>query len=283
MKRFRIAVTDKSQLSAVKEYLEANEQVIPAVSGVEADYTLLSEADLKLFALWCKQVEIDIYLIMPSVLRKRAVSYCDTYLTDALLNVFAGFYLRNIDTVAYMNERIQKAEVTSSPLLIADYSLYTYNHASVLFLKEQGIGALVAPYELNVHEWNNLCDACDRHGILMQKEVLVYGHIPFMQSAGCIKKTFGKCDHICEVTYIKDRIGKDMPVINNCKICENTVYNSVPLDLTSEAAFTSADHYRISFSVEKTATVTEILDAVLNGKALHLSSYTKGHYKKGVE
>ena len=115
------------------------------------------------------------------------------------------------------------------------------------------------------------------------KEYPVYGLVPFMQTAGCLKKTFGKCDSISSITMLTDRMGKKLPVVNRCEICENTVYNSVPLDLTKEIKEVHCDYGRICFTIEQKETVQDVLTAICSGDKLSVDEFTKGHFKKGVE
>jgi putative protease len=66
----------------------------------------------------------------------------------------------------------------------------------------------------------------------MAKIVLpVYGRIPMMESAGCVRKTENLCSKKDGFWYLEDRRGMQLPVRCRCGICSNTIYNAVPLSL----------------------------------------------------
>ena len=77
---------------------------------------------------------------------------------------------------------------------------------------------------MNMRELNSI--NCDR------MEICVYGYIPVMISAGCIKKTYHRCDFKEDSTILKDRLGNDFTNKNHCSFCYNILYNSKPLKLT---------------------------------------------------
>ena len=184
----------------------------------------------------------------------------------------------------YLSERLDACGIPKEAKeIVADYSLYTSNHEAVSFLKQHGVTGLVASYELNRYEWKDLLVSCDEHNMEVSKEYPVYGHVPFMQTAGCLKKTFGTCDGQTDITVLTDRMGKKLPVVNHCEICENTIYNSVPLDLTKEIKNVDCDYGRVCFTIENGETVQRVLSAICSGDSLPIGEFTKGHFTKGVE
>ncbi len=285
---YRISVDTLEQRNAVFDYITNNSSHIELFDGIEVSFSLLKElGDGDTFADMKGQFSdyhIKLFLRLPIVGRKRAISYCDQYLTDEMLRLSDGFYCGNLDMLQYLLTRLKSAGIDlKQKEIMADYSLYTSNHGAVSFLAKHGISGMVASYELNRHEWKDLIVSCDKHNMEVKKEYPVYGHVPFMQTAGCLKKTFGKCDGNSGVTMLKDRMGKKLPVVNQCMICENTVYNSVPLDLTKEIKEVACDYGRICFTVEKGETVQGVLKAICFRSDLPIGDFTKGHFKKGVE
>lgn len=283
--RFRILTVTKEQLAQVvcfAEKLSWQEQPCPFISGVGIHFTLLEEPDfLKECLIRLKALHISCHFCMPQVFRRRAAAYCDRFLTPEYLADFDGFYCGSLDALGYIRNRLEAAGLfTADKELTADYSLYTCNHEAASFLKEFQISALTASYELNRYEWNEFLK---QHDSAIRTEYLVYGHIPFMQSAGCIKKTFDRCNHTNEMTCLTDRMGKKLPVINFCQICENTIYNSVPLSLQKEMEQINCDDYRIAFTVENASRTKEVLESFFYSVPMTGQEFTKGHYKKGIE
>lgn len=282
---YRICVDTWEQWNAVFDCISGSSMCKEQLDGIEVSYALFKKMSEKtqLAELMQRLSEQDVklFLRLPVVGRKRAVSYCDNNLTDEMLRLATGFYCGNLDMLQYLSERLGALKISKE--IVADYSLYTSNHAAVSFLKEQGVTGFVASYELNRHEWKDLNVSCNKHNMEMIREYPVYGHVPFMQTAGCIKKTFGKCDGNSNITMLTDRMGKKLPVVNQCDICENTVYNSVPLDLTNEIKEVSCDYGRICFTIENGETVQSVLKVICSGNSLSIGEFTKGHFKKGVE
>lgn len=285
---YRISIDTWEQKRAIFDYITNYSFYADVIDGIELSFALLARlaesTEFSNIKQWLSGYGIKLFLRLPIVGRKRAIAYCNQYLTDEMLRLTDGFYCSNLDMLQYLLIRLKNAGIDlKNKEIVADYSLYTSNHGAVAFLKQYGVTGLVASYELNRHEWKDLIVSCDRNNMEVTKEYPVYGLVPFMQTAGCLKKTFGKCDSISSVTMLTDRMGKKLPVVNRCEICENTVYNSVPLDLTKEIKEVHCDYGRICFTIEQKETVQDVLTAICSGDKLSVDEFTKGHFKKGVE
>ncbi len=190
--------------------------------------------------------------------------------------LFDGVLVRNIDELALF---IDKSDVK----LIADASLYTFNSIARELLDIYNIIYFTAPLEQNSRELK-------RRGCTGD-EMLVYGYIQVMVSAQCIVNTTKGCTHIPEFSKIKDRKGECFTVINNCKFCYNTMYNSKPLSLLSlanEVKSLDFGSIRLNFTIEdgkETARIAnEFARAYIDGyDVAELENYTRGHFKRGVE
>ena len=111
-------------------------------------------------------------------------------------------------------------------------------------------------------------------------ECVIYGHQVLMISAQCLTKTTTGCSHKRGIRWLKDRKGVYFPVRNECGICTNYIYNSVPLDLVSLKSETDRlglGSVRYSFTIE----TGEQTSAVLRGELPE--NITRGHFRKGVE
>ena len=105
-------------------------------------------------------------------------------------------------------------------------SMYVWNSESLKALKSD---SLTLPLELSAAESGRLLEGMDRTA-----EKIVYGRIPMMVSAGCIRKTGGKCLHGKGLTWteLEDRMGKHLHVAIDCLHCQNVIYNAVPTMIT---------------------------------------------------
>ncbi len=167
---------------------------------------------------------------------------------------------------------------------IFDYTCYGYNTEAVSMLRELGAEELTYPIELNYRECLNLRKAVkghpDRVISEMPYELLVYGHLPMMVSANCIRKTSAGCDHKNRFMVLRDRMQKDMPVRCYCKYCYNQIFNAEPLvlfDLPEDIRSLEPECLRYDFSVETGAEVRKILAGAIP------KDITRGHFRHGVE
>ena len=131
-----------------------------------------------------------------------------------------------------------------------------------------------------------------------RQERLVYGRIPMMVSANCVRKTAGDCKTVFSQEngqqtnrlprryfYLTDRYRTRFPVQIDCGQCMNTIYNSVPLSLhlyLDELKKSKVAALRLDFTDEDQTAVRQILALFTQNAAPHAFSYTTGHYKKGV-
>ena len=122
--------------------------------------------------------------------------------------------------------------------------------------------------------------------------MIVYGHLPMMVSAQCIKKTTKGCDRKETTLKLKDRLNNIFLVENHCRYCYNTIYNSKPLLLLkekNEIKSLQVETVRLNFTMEDKAKTKEVLkmfvDTYIFDKNIDnkISDFTRGHYKRGVE
>jgi putative protease len=119
----------------------------------------------------------------------------------------------------------------------------------------------------------------------------IYGYIPVMVTAGCLKKTENRCDLETGFDYrIKDRTNSYMTVLSVCRYCYNVIYNSVPLYLggSLQSLFDmNINHLAIRFTMESEREADDILDRVENELAgcntdYTAADFTRGHFRRGV-
>ena len=124
------------------------------------------------------------------------------------------------------------------------------------FLAGRGILRNTLPLELNEKE---LAHRDNQDG-----ELLIYGRLPLMVSAQCLKKNCSHCTQREEILYLKDRYEKVFPVVCCCRpwktettggrrFCYNILYNSIPFGLLKEEKQVKAldpAAFRLSFTIE---------------------------------
>ncbi len=156
--------------------------------------------------------------------------------------------------------------------VIADAGLYTWNRMAREQLRELGVTMDTLPFECSSRE---LADrGCEG------SECVIYGYQTLMVSAQCLVKTVEGCRHESSVHYLRDRKGVLFPVVNDCTICTNMIFNSVPLELISlegQVKALSPASVRYMFTVESGEDTKRILKGNLPDEV------TRGHFRKGAQ
>ena len=240
------------------------------------------------------------YLALPYILRARDVGYLDR-LTEAVMghvcsggseaaenrdhpdHMIRGFLIRNYEEAVYVES------LKNSYKMVPDAGLYVFNRESARFWSQYA-EEYTLPYELNAAEMDSLVRYT--RSAHVNCTLIVYGKIPMMVSANCIRKTAGRCiaNHdrtdiaagVNPPIRITDRYGTDFPVETNCMHCYNIIYNSVPYSLhmqQKERCRINADIWRYDFTDESGEDCMQILD----GTNFPYREYTTGHLRRGVE
>lgn len=231
---------------------------------------------------------LEMYLALPHMVRGRIPGELFEKAKAWLDQGMRGFLVRNLEAYAFLRQ--WNPEVPC----VLDHSVYTWNDEAVAFWREQGILRDTIPLELNEGEL--------RHRDNRSSEILVYGYLPLMLSAQCVRKNVYGCAKAEECLKLKDRYGKEFPVVCVCRPwkvntteeripCYNIVYNSLPYGLLKEKKQVEAlgvRSVRLSFTIEKEEEAKEILKEFLEvycfGKnPSSVREFTKGHFKRGAE
>lgn len=198
-----------------------------------------------------------------------------------------GFLVRNLESYAVLKKMGYGGKC------VLDASMYTWNDQSVGFWREEGVLRNTVPLELNEGEL--------KHRDNTSSELLLYGYIPLMLSAQCVRKNLFGCTGKCETAYLKDRYNSEFPVKCSCdpwgknisekaKYCYNIIYNSIPYGLPGEkdqVKKLNLHSLRLAFTIEEPEKAKAILKEFRtvyqeNGKPSG-RRYTKGHFKRGAE
>ena len=260
------------------------------IGGVYLDLPVCNEQTVRRVQESCRKA----YIMMPPVWRADTVRVFEKTVDPELAKMADGYLLRSFDQIGYLlqtftrngsqagciNVDSLKLDISESDSesparrqeFIADAGLYTWNSEARLQLRELGITTDTVPFECTMHELSQR--GCEG------SECVIYGHQVLMISAQCLTKTTTGCSHKRGIRWLKDRKGVYFPVRNECGICTNYIYNSVPLDLVSLKSETDRlglGSVRYSFTIE----TGEQTSAVLRGELPE--NITRGHFRKGVE
>lgn len=222
-----------------------------------------------------KETGKQMYIAMPYVFRKKDKEQFDENMLD-LVKMADGILIRNAEQYYHLKNLNIKTEY------ILDYNVYTNNRISKDYYYDISVNKTTAPLELNYTELK-------RRGC-KGDEVIVYGYMPVMISAGCGLKTCNLCHSGSQSYVLRDKKNNSFFVKCICSLCYNIMYNSKPLSLFKyfdEISSLKADSLRLSFTIESPAQTRNILNKAervfFEGMTVvEDDKSTRGHFKRGV-
>jgi len=257
----------------LQEVLEFPEIARVYLASEELEPECLSE-----YVELCHRAKKECVLVLPAIFRLSAKTYFLKHWELLQKAGLDGVLVKNLEEVQFL--RMQKVDIP----MILDYNMYTFNKEALAFWEDQKILQDTLPLELNERELRTR--GCKN------SEMLVYGYLPLMVTAGCLHKTMGQCRKKSEIWTLTDRYKKEFPVWNHCRYCYNTIYNAEPLSLLGNKAEVdriAPKSLRLSFTIENADRIKEVIRQYLEvychdnpGKAFD-TGFTKGHLKRGVE
>lgn len=279
---------DKTELSMEEEVLsgwtasvrtaEQMEVILEeeAIGRIYVDCTMFPRIwEKDSYVEWITKVHAagkEIYLVMPYIFRERTRKQYEAAYNRIFGAGWDGILIANYESFAFLKEHGYTGRI------MTDYNLYEFNQESRKFWKEKGVFEFTAPVELTERELQDLR--------VKDGEVIVYGYLPMMISAGCIQKTTRGCLKKSGQTTITDRYRNPFVVKNECDYCYNILYNYVPLylgDRMEEVYQIDPGRIRLMFTTERQQEVRQILSAYFEGKELPEGTYTRGHWKRGIK
>ena len=279
---------DKTELSMEEEVLsgwtasvrtaEQMEVILEeeAIGRIYVDCTMFPRIwEKDSYVEWITKVHAagkEIYLVMPYIFRERTRKQYEAAYNRIFGAEWDGILIANYESFAFLKEHGYTGRI------MTDYNLYEFNQESRKFWKEKGVFEFTAPVELTERELQDLR--------VKDGEVIVYGYLPMMVSAGCIQKTTRGCLKKSGQTTITDRYRNPFVVKNECDYCYNILYNYVPLylgDRMEEVYQIGPGRIRLMFTTERQQEVRQILSAYFEGKELPEGTYTRGHWKRGIK
>lgn len=281
LRTLHLCAETKEQLHAVMSYVSKYQDHAKIKISFEAD--TISPTCWKETICRIHNMGAEAYMYMPHIFRLEARAYFQRFHEELLHAGFDGFVIRSLEESEYI-KRIFAGANLPCPALHFDYNMYAYNSYAKQMNAKLGADLQTLSVELNLKELQEL----GGEGM----EAIVYGRLPMMVSAQCIKKTTKGCDHVPEVLYLKDRQNEQMPVKNKCTFCYNHIYNAKPLstlDLSRSMKKLNVESIRLLFTTENEEEVIHQIDAYERAyfKDENIvedrSVYTRGHYKRGIE
>lgn len=285
----------KEQLKTVLERAENNTDI----GRIYVDSNVFLSAEVK--ELSANIPDLEMFVALPYVTRQEDFDGCkevQRVLDKLPESGYTGVLVRNLEQLGYLCDKGFTGKAVS------DYSVYTWNKEAAMELidcnEQDGfrLEEVTVPYELNFGEARDMAGELKKT-VDIPVSYNLYGHMPMMVSAGCIKKTTDRCsgrvhELYTENTTIIDRLGNVLPVTCNCRHCYNVIWNVHPTSLhgrmgkiMNEKSF---DHYRIDFTVESAKRCGEVLDYytdLYNGAdaadIFESGAFTTGHFKRGAE
>ena len=219
-----------------------------------------------------------IFLAMPHVFRQETVEKYEIGYGKLLQAEWDGALIRNYESYWFLKEHGYDQHI------VTDHNLYQFNRYAKAFWQGEDIEGTTAPLELNYKELESLG--------LPGSELIVYGYLPMMISAQCIKKTTGGCKKQKGKLTITDRYKKDFVVKNRCDYCYNILYNTSPLVLLGqkmEILHLGPKAIRLHFTIEDCGAVERVLkmyeETFYTDDKIHEweETFTRGHFKRGIK
>jgi putative protease len=219
-----------------------------------------------------------LYISLPVIEREELSRYVAKAVASLEESSIDGYLMRNLYDIK-----------TEKPL-IADYTLNTFNSASLAFLKERFERVTLSP-ELNLRELKPLCGE--------GTELVVYGRLPLMTTQQCpvgVHIANKHSEKYCKLRnthpdcVLKDRKNALFPVLTLCDSCTALILNSSPLymgDKWNDITSLASENVRLIFTTEGEDEISDIVRlhlALLGGSNSHtkLSGTTAGHFYRGV-
>lgn len=228
-----------------------------------------------------KVQNVQIYLALPYIVRAKDKVYLQK-LSQNLSEQIQGFLVRNLESASFVKQ------LSGNYDMVTDVSVYQFNKETALFWSSYSKEGYL-PYELNGREYRRLLESVKNRELSM----VVYGTIPMMITANCLKKTTNSCIHnglsneMDNRMYLQDRYKTIFPVMCNCKHCYNIIYNSIPFSLhkqREEIKKAGLFAMRMDFVQESGDMVQKIIGYYQQRNSdFPITEYTTGHYKRGVE
>jgi len=223
-----------------------------------------------------------VFCALPYIFRAKAKKEFEKNLSFYKSEYISGFVLRNLEEYFYIHF-LDKAFFHKD--FIFDNGIYCYNKRTRDYLESLQPVCINYSRELSFGELKKL-------GI-RNGELDIYGYMPVMLTANCIRKTILKCDKkaAAEELSLRERKGSILRILTVCRFCYNVIYHPQPLSLLgdfADARRLNPVSFRLNFTFESKEEMEKILQIFIynkkcnSGKYKNIEIFTRGHFKKGV-
>ena len=276
------------RLTVSLEEPEAFETVLQesGVDSIYLDSACFDAASWKNAAGRCHRAGKRCYLTLPHIFREEASRFFEENRELFAGAGFDGVVVRSWEEIGLISGWVEEFPALKELTVLMDYGIYTMNREAEKMTVRMASGfrfRFTLPVELNSRELEEK-GCCG-------SELIVYGRLPMMVTAQCMKKTVEACTKKPELLSLKDRMGKEFPVKNHCRFCYNTIYNSSPLSLLKDRKIIDRlgpESLRLNFTGESREEIRTVIRAFsgcfLEGRETELQGdFTRGHFKRGIE
>ena len=165
------------------------------------------------------------YIYMPTIIRNNYTKLISNNLPNILkaYNI-KGFVLSNIGNFELLKQYQSKYDFICN---------YTFNVFNSLTINELTCDTVTLSPELNDTDLSNILSFDQDTNSILNKELIVYGRIPLMNSNYCLlgktNKCYPSCTHQCNSSnrfYLKDRLGFLFRIIPDNVETVTTIYNN---------------------------------------------------------
>ena len=177
---------------SVRPYLSASvltgEQLAAVLAGgrvsrIYYDIAALPLSKLPAAADAAHAAGAELFVRLPQICRAEVLDWLERSREQLLADCVDGYLLRNYEELWLFGTAWREA--VGGRQLVTDAMLYTMNREAKRFFAGAGAGCFTAPYELDMQELAQL-------GI-RDMELTVYGRIPLMTSAQCVRANTAQC------------------------------------------------------------------------------------------
>ena len=239
--------------------------------GICLPWEFFSEKELENVGEKIKTAGKSLYLALPRVFRGNNVLE-DQLKKICSLSIWDGIYAYTINEMEFL---MQLEGCTTR--VIAGASFYHWNSSAI-----QESNALYdnmtvreLPVELSEEEISDMIKGMDKEQQqTVDFELLIYGRIPVMQSAQCLKKTCGHCNKTSGRLWLEDKKKRKLLVTTHCLDCYNLIWQDKPKSLIGENIKEVSSHikrHRFDLFELTEAEVSSVKQRYLKWKEQHFT------------
>ncbi|SJZ59450.1 DUF3656 domain-containing U32 family peptidase [Selenihalanaerobacter shriftii] len=288
-------IENKEELTVYLKQVDYMEAILEVgIDRVYCDNKGLNLNEINDLVQMAKNYDTELFIKLPQIARQNEMKKVKQQIKELETSKIDGYLVPQLGVAQLLKKSNKK--------LIADYPVNNFNSYIINHWKDEGYNGVVLSPELNLQEIRELAKYNN-----INKELIVYGHLPMMITEYCPIGSvvtgfdFDKdCNREClQKNYgLLDRKDMIVPIEADPATCSTILYNSQFLylvDYLSEITEVNCQSYRLDFILEDKDEAIEILQAYrakINNESFDFArlkakmgrkGYTKGHFYRGVE